>query len=301
MLARARRSFTTLLPMPGSRESLFEQIFAITPVALSVCDEKGEIRFANEAFSHLSGYALSELVGSNMSLLKSSKNPYPFFEKFWKEIRETGRFEGEIWNQVKNGSNRLHRVSVTKMGGSEEYYLSTHTDITESSAMEERYRYLAQHDPLTGLANRALLEDRLSHALSNAARSGTWVGVIYCDLNEFKILNDQYGHTVGDEILKETAKRLHTFFRTNDTVARIGGDEFVVVIEQLHDDHEFTTMLDTLYAKMHLPYILSETLPVSMSIGSACFPRDGLNAKQLLEIADTNMYRKKNRFYGLLD
>lgn len=300
MLSFARQRVHTLFPAVASKGPLFEEIFALAPVALSVCDSNGVIRYANKAFSQLTGYEPSELVGYNISLLKSSKNPYPFFEEFWEKLHDTGAYEGDIWNRIKDGSERLHRVSVTKIASFKRYYLSTHTDITDESAMKERYHYLAHHDPLTGLANRTLLEDRLEHAIANAARTGKKIGVVYCDLNEFKLLNDLYGHGVGDELLKETAQRLVSFFRTNDTVARVGGDEFVVVIEHLEEMAEMETIIAELHKKMAPPYT-SSGLSLTISIGYSCFPRDGLNIHQLLDIADTNMYQKKNLFYGLLD
>ncbi|MFA6189183.1 MAG: sensor domain-containing diguanylate cyclase [Sulfuricurvum sp.] len=290
------KSFFSLF---NTKKTLFEEIFVNSPTAFSVTDDNGVIQYVNAAFIELTGYTSKELVGNNLSLMKSSKNAHDFFIHFWEKLLEQNSFSGKIWNQHKDSLHALHSVTITPISLEKTYYLSTHVNVTQEVALQERHHYLAYHDPHTGLANRSLFEDRLSHALDNAARIGTNVGILYCDLNEFKQINDEYGHATGDYVLEEVAKRLQLFFRTNDTVARFGGDEFVIVIEHLENDMELSKMADSLKQKIAEP-MGKLNLHISASIGIASFPQDGLTKAQLLTVADHKMYHNKNKFYGLV-
>lgn len=290
------QSFVSLFNV---QDALFEQIFLNVPTALSITDENGVMQYVNNAFTKLTGYHSKELIGNNHSMLKSSKNEPDFFKHFWEKLLDQNSFCGNIWNQHKDAHHALHCVTITSITLDKHYYLSTHIDVTREIELQERHHYLAYHDPHTGLANRSLFEDRLSHAINNASRIGHKVGVLFCDLNEFKQINDDYGHATGDEVLAVVAQRLRLFFRSNDTVARFGGDEFVIIVEHLEDDTQLSCMAQALTLKIAEP--MSElNLSVSASIGIASFPQDGLTKDQLLAMADAKMYDNKNRFYGLV-
>lgn len=284
----------------NTKKTLFEQIFVNSPTAFSVTDDNGVIQYVNAAFTQLTGYTSKELIGNNLSLLKSSKNSPDFFKQFWEELLEGKSFTGRIWNQHKDAFHALHSVTITPIPLEKTYYLSTHMDVTQDVALQERHHYLAYHDSHTGLANRSLFEDRLSHAINNATRIGSKVGILYCDINEFKQINDEYGHSTGDYVIEEVAKRLQSFFRTNDTVARFGGDEFVVIVEHLQDDMELSVIAEKLKEKINEP-MDKLNLRISASIGISSFPQDGLTKEQLLAVADHKMYHNKNKFYGLVD
>lgn len=283
----------------NTQETLFKHVFLNAPTALSVTDEYGVIQYVNNAFIELTGYHANELIGNNHSMLKSSKNEPDFFKHFWEKLLNQNSFYGNIWNQHKDACHALHCVTVTSIVLDKNYYLSTHIDVTREIELQKRHHYLAYHDPHTDLANRSLFEDRLSHAIDNASRIGHKIGVLFCDLNEFKQINDEYGHATGDEVLKIVAQRLSSFFHTNDTVARFGGDEFVIIVEHLEDDAQLSRMAQGLALKVSEP-MTELNLSVSASIGIASFPQDGLTKDQLLSIADTKMYDNKNRFYGLI-
>lgn len=291
-------SIQSFLPFYRNKGSLFEQIFLNSPASLSVTDENGVILYANEAFQSLTGYSSDELLGNNLSLMKSSKNTPDFFKYFWEKLLTQKTFNGKIWNQHKDTLHALHSVSITTITLDRTYYLSTYIDVTKESELLERQHYLAYHDSHTGLANRSLFEDRLTHAINNASRIGSSIGILYCDLNEFKQINDDFGHATGDNVITEVAKRLQSFFRTNDTVARFGGDEFVIIVEHLTDNTQLSLMTDSLRRKIAEP-MGEEKLNISMSIGFASFPQEGLTKEQLLAIADDRMYHNKNQFYGL--
>lgn len=298
MLSRSLFGIQSFFSLFDAKNALFEQIFVNAPTALSVVDDKGIVQYANNAFMKLTGYHAQELIGNNLSLLRSTKNDPDFFKHFWEELLSQNSFCGRIWNQHKDGSHTLHSITITPIILDKSYYLSTHVDVTKEIELQKKYHYLAFHDPHTGLANRSLFEDRLSHAIDNARRVGNKIGILFCDLNEFKQINDDFGHATGDQVLIEIAKRLQSFFRTNDTVARFRGDEFVIIIEHLEDDMQLTRMADALTQKIIEP-IGEKNLYISASIGSASFPQDGLTKEQLLNCADTKMYHQKNKFYGL--
>lgn len=169
---------------------------------------------------------------------------------------------------------------------------------TPVDTTEEKNHSSTHQDTLTGLANRLLFEDRLTHALENARRCGKHVGILHCDLNEFTQINDEYGHEAGDRVLVEVAKRLTSFFRSNDTIARFKDDEFAIIVEQLEDDTHFSRIIQALQAK------ISESIdnlnhPISISIGTASFPLNGLTKEHLLAVADYKLSLNKNQFYGL--
>lgn len=295
----SRSLFTFRSFFSTSRDTLFEQIFVNSPIALSVTDANGIIQYVNQTFIELTGYTSKELIGNNHSLMKSSKNEHDFFKYFWEKLLIQNSFKGNVWNQHKNALHALHSVTITPITLDKIYYLSTHVDVTQEVALQARNHHLAYHDPHTGLANRSLFEDRLSHAIANAARIGNSVGILYCDLNEFKQINDDFGHSTGDYVLVEIAKRLQSYFRTNDTVARFGGDEFVIIIEHIEDNTQLTRIAEGLKKKITAP-IGELNLCVSASIGIASFPQDGLTKEQLLLIADDKMYHSKNQYYGLV-
>lgn len=299
MISRKLLTLKSFFPHLRKKNSLFEQIFLNSPTALSITDENGIIHYVNDAFRHLTGYTSKELIGNNLSIMKSSKNGPEFFKHFWERLQKFNTFTGNIWNQHKNALHALHCVTITPITLDKTYYLSTHVDVTKQVELQERHHYLAYHDPHTGLANRSLFEDRLDHAITNAARIGNSVGILYCDLNEFKQINDEYGHAIGDSVLTEVATRLGSFFRTGDTVARFGGDEFVVIIEHLDNDTQLEELAKSLAKKIAEP-INKLNLNISASIGIATFPQDGLTKDQLLTIADHKMYHQKNHFYGLV-
>lgn len=296
--ARSLFSIQSFFSIFDTKTALFENIFLNAPTPLSVTDDNGVINYVNHAFTELTGYTSKELIGNNLSLLKSAKNDPDFFTHFWEKLLNHNSFCGKIWNQHKDGYHALHSVTVAPVKLDKTYYLSTHIDITEETQLQERHCYLAYHDALTGLANRSLFEDRLTHAINNARRVGNKIGVLFCDLNEFKLINDDFGHAIGDHVLAEVAKRLQTLFRANDTVARFGGDEFVIIVEHLEDNEQLIKMADALAKKISEP-IGEQNFYISASIGSASFPQDGLTKEQLLNCADSKMYHQKNKFYGL--
>lgn len=297
------RLLKTLLSVKQQPNHTFDAaLFMQAPVPTVVSDENQTIVMVNTAFCALSGYTSTELVGKNTSLFKTSRHDHLFYENRWKKLQETGYYEGEIWSRCHNDSERLLLEKIQAVDHhSKRYYLCVLEDITESRKQIERYRYLAMHDALTGLANRSLAKDRFTHALVNSVRAGEKLGILLCDLNEFKQVNDLYGHHVGDMLLIEIGKKLSEAVRVGDTVARIGGDEFLIVVERLQSKDELDHLMTKIQKQLQPSFTIDgQTIDARISIGDACSPQDGLTYEDLLKIADHKMYKEKERFYGFI-
>lgn len=283
----------------GAKERLFESMFQVVQAPLCLTDRNGTIRYTNTAFGKLMGYTHQHLVGKSLLLLNSEKNGNNFVEKLFETLYRQKNFSGDVWHKHYDGHSYLHHLDVSEVKNKGSYYLFAHHDLTEYMELQERYRYLAYHDPLTGVANRMLFEDRLNHAINNATRNGKLLGVIFCDINEFKVHNDDYGHLMGDKILKEVATRIQSVCRINDTVARFGGDEFVIIVENISHENELRSVMHHILKKVSEPFSDVE-IHVTLSVGMSVFPHDGLTKESLIENADRRMYRQKMHYHGMI-
>lgn len=284
---------------PKQSKELSSLAFMQNPLAMLITDEKGNILNINDAFTQLTGYSEIDIVDQKMSLLKSGEYNHSFYKSFFEKLLQTGKHHLEIYNKCQDGSLKLMNERIVKIKTNEMvYYLITLEDITERKKLAERYQHLATHDPLTGLANRTLLEDRFKHALLNAQRTSKKLAILMCDLNKFKQLNDTYGHAFGDIALKSVAHKLSDYVRASDTIARFGGDEFTLILEQVEDRHDIEKFIDSLKVNFPMPLTCrDEVCEVNISIGYACFPDDGVTFNQLVHHADTKMYEEKNNFH----
>ncbi len=296
------RLLKTLFSTLDASKTLEHQLFVHSPMPTIITDENSVIVISNLAFSVLSGYAVSELIGEKVSILKTSRHDHAFYENRSTRLEKTGFYEGEVWTRCKDASESLLLEKVQRVEfHSKQYYQYVFEDVTESRKLVERYRYLAMHDSLTGLANRSLAKDRFSHAMINTVRAGEKLGILLCDLNEFKQVNDHYGHHVGDILLTSIGQKLTELVREGDTVARIGGDEFLVIVERLQSIDELDHLVEKIKEQLQTSYeIDGQIIDARVSIGDACSPQDGLTYEDLLKIADHKMYREKERYYGYL-
>jgi len=277
-----------------------DQLFMQSPVPSCVIDEDQTIVMVNSAFNTLSGYIGREVIGMKISVFKSGRHEHLFYEERWGKLMAAGFYEGEVWSRCYDQSEKLLLEKIQRIEhDSRTYYMCMLEDVTESRKLVERYRYLAMHDALTGLANRSLAKDRFSHALVNTVRAGEKLGVLLCDLNEFKQVNDTYGHHIGDLLLIEIGKKLVNLVREGDTVARIGGDEFLIIVERLKSEDELDLLIQKIQKEMQTSFNLDgQIIDSRVSIGDACSPRDGLTYENLLKVADHKMYNEKERYYG---
>lgn len=267
-----------------------------------VTDADQVILRVNEAFSAITGYSASEIVGQKPKILSSGRHDKAYFSAMWESIVKTGAWQGEIWNKRKNGTVFPEWISITSVknpAGEVTNYVATFIDITERKAAESEIEYLAFYDQLTRLPNRRLLLDRLHQALASSARSGSEGALLFIDLDNFKDLNDTLGHDKGDLLLKLVAERLSACVREGDTVARLGGDEFVMMIEGLSSIPEEAAAQSKLIGEkilraLNQPYPLANREHHSTpSIGVTLFSDQKNDIDELLKRADLAMYKAK--------
>jgi diguanylate cyclase (GGDEF)-like protein/PAS domain S-box-containing protein len=273
-------------------------VFENSLEGITVTDARARIQMVNKAFTDTTGYSAAEAIGQTPALLKSGKQDDNFYAEFWKTLQETGEWRGEIWNRRKNGSvyaEWLNVSAVRNLRGEVENYVAIFSDITERKEREELMTFKAFHDALTGLPNRLLFRDRLEQALAQAKRHPARTpAVMFLDLDRFKQINDTYGHDAGDMLLKEVANRLRRCVRTADTVARLAGDEFTVLLPEITDEAAAQSVADKILAAMQEPITLGgEERSITTSIGVSLYPRDGTDADTLMKCADTAMYHVK--------
>lgn len=273
-----------------------------TSEAIVVTDVNGTIMRVNDAFSRVTGYSAAEMIGKNMRVLKSGKHPAEFFREMWATIARDGCWSGEIWNKRKNGDiypEWLNIRSVKDGAGQNTHYVGSFNDISDRKESEASIMQLAFYDHLTALPNRRLLLDRLWHAQAASERSRTFGAMMFLDLDNFKTVNDTMGHGAGDLLLIEAARRIQAAIRDTDTVARFGGDEFIILLEGLDTSQERAaeqakTVGDKLLSVLGEPYDLNgKEVNCSVSIGMNLFLGRETDSDELLKQADVAMYQAK--------
>lgn len=276
---------------------LAAQVFEHSLEGVMITDANRRIVSVNSAFTTITGYAASSVVGKTPQVLSSGRNDQAFYEAMWSEIAASGSWRGEIVNRRADGleySEHLTIVAVRADGERVINYIGFFSDITERKAAEKRIAELAHFDPLTKLPNRSLLADRLNVALASAKRNRTQLGLLFVDLDYFKNINDTFGHETGDKVLKTMAERVGRCVRGSDTVARFGGDEFVVILGDLSSRAGAAEVARKLLDEIGRPCAVEDTeVHLSASIGVALYPSDGATAEDLIRCADMAMYRSK--------
>ena len=273
-------------------------VFKNSSEGILVTDAGGIIMSVNPAFTEITGYTEEEALGRKISLLRSDRHGAEFYRSMWDALTKEGCWQGEIWNRRKDGEAYLEWLSINRIedGADAPFrYVAIFHDITELRRKDEEIRHQAFHDALTGLPNRALMQDRLLHALERAKREGGRLSVAFIDLDRFKAINDGLGHDIGDLLLQEVARRVKSRMRTADTVARLGGDEFVVLMEDLREVVDSADLAQELIAEIARPMELSgHAVEISASMGMAFYPEDGTNPLELMKRADLAMYAAKS-------
>jgi diguanylate cyclase (GGDEF)-like protein/PAS domain S-box-containing protein len=277
---------------------LLADAFAHTADGIMILDSKRRIVTVNHAFTTITGYAPEEVVGRMFARPQSVKIPGPTIYAVWEDVRSTGRWEGELWNVRKNGEVYPMRLNLSAVydqrRGAIEHYVGVFNDISPHKANEERLKFLATHDPLTGLPNRAEFERFCREAMARARRRGLRLAVLYIDLDNFKPVNDTYGHVIGDELLKTISDRMKQVVRETDTVARIGGDEFCMLLADIEDMSSGFIVARKLLDVLSQPVVTRRGAHhVGASIGVSTYPDDGNDPQTLLRLADAAMYRVK--------
>ncbi len=280
-----------------SRLQMAASVFTHAREGILITDCQGNIIEANQVFTDITGYSREETIGKNPRILQSGLHDKEFYSALWQSLVETGNWYGEIWNRRKNGELYAAMMTISAVQdihGITQNYVNLFTDITPLKEHQRQLEYIAHYDALTGLPNRVLLADRLKQAMARSHRNGRSLAVLYLDLDGFKAVNDQHGHDTGDQLLVNISHRLKEVLREGDTLARIGGDEFVVVMVDLEHPEDYEAVLNRLLSVAAEPVTLNQNLLlVSASIGATLYPQDAADADQLLRHADQAMYVAK--------
>lgn len=266
--------------------------------AVAVFDTEFLFTSINPAFTRITGYEEDGLLGRTTSLLNSARHPPEFYLQLRDDLRQHGRWSGEIWQKRADGQEFLCCVQVSTVvdsQGQQGLYVAVLTDITDQKRAEQELRYLANYDLLTSLPNRTLLSERLSRAIVRARRNGRRIAVLFLDLDRFKDINDSLGHAAGDRILRAAAQRLREAAGDRHTVARLGGDEFTVVMENIDSAQDAQAMARKLIAAFDVVLNVDERheVTISPSIGISLYPEHAQVPSELLKHADTAMYHAK--------
>jgi len=273
-------------------------LFENSNEGLMVTDANNHIVSVNRAFTVLTGYTKEEAIGRLPSLTKSGVHPPEFYQAMWKQLMSTGHWDGEIIDSRKDGQTypKWLTIGVVRDGqGNICNYVASFSDITDRKLAEEKIRFMAHHDSLTGLPNRVLLRDRFDQLHMRIQRDGGFLGMCFLDLDHFKRVNDTYGHRCGDELIVQTARRIADCLRQSDTVARLGGDEFIIIIEGQQSPAHFASVAQKIQRSLEEPMeIEGHICTSSASIGIAVYPNDGPDFDTLMQMADTAMYHAKS-------
>ncbi len=266
--------------------------------AVTVFDLDFRFSSVNAAFTRMSGYGNDEVRGRDTSLLNCTQQPDSVYAHMRRELQSHGHWRGELWLRRKNGGDFLCWIELREVSnahGMRTHYVGVMTDITDRKRAEQELRYLANYDMLTGLPNRTLLGERLADAILRARRNGHRLALLYIDLDRFKHVNDSMGHTTGDRLLKAAGARLRQCVREQDTVARVGGDEFTLVLEDMGGSGEVIGVAHKIISAFNEALVLDthQEVLISPSIGISFYPDHGQVPNELLKHADTAMYQAK--------
>jgi diguanylate cyclase (GGDEF)-like protein/PAS domain S-box-containing protein len=277
--------------------------------AMTITDVNGTILRVNKAFTRITGYDSSEVIGKNPRVLKSLKHSEEFYRDMWRQLHTVGKWSDEIYNKRKNGEIYLERLSITAIKDEHDittHYIAQFLDISDLKDAQERAEHQADHDFLTGLLNRKALMNRLQEEFVKARRHSFLHAYLFIDLDEFKNINDNFGHHVGDKLLIEVSSRMKNVLRQEDILARMSGDEFAIIITNIDRDEPdaakcVTKICDELIEQLSKTFILDEyKINISASIGIKLFPDHEKNIQDVIVHADAAMYQAKqqgkNRF-----
>ena len=275
-----------------------EKIIEASLDGIMITNERGNILSVNPAFTRVTGYQEDEVLGQNSKILSSGRHTSDFYQQLWLCILEKGVWQGEIWNKRKNNEiypQWLTIIEISEGVDNNKVFAAIFSDISERKLAEKRIENLAFYDELTQLPNRRLFFDRVEMALATAHRKNNKMALFFIDLDYFKEVNDNFGHRIGDLLLRSFAKRLTESSKEGDTIARIGGDEFTLLLTDMREVDHICKACNRIVEKLRQPYhIEGHALNITTSIGIAVYPEDGTNEEELMKNADIAMYRAKD-------
>lgn len=286
-----------------SKEAVLRKLAAAvenSPISVMITDSTGTIEYVNPKFCEVTGYTAPEVIGKNPRILKGGSQSDDFYRELWETILSGREWHGEFHNRNKNGSLLWELASISPIRdglGRVTHFVGVKEDISELKRLQQELGQMAHSDDLTGLPNRALFIDRLEQVMIHAHRNRSKFALLFIDLDGFKLVNDTYGHKTGDDLLKSVALRLTSCVREADTVARVGGDEFVVILkEDLKRLEEPGIVAEKMLKAFSMPFNIDGNIcNIGLSIGISIYPDDAEDAQQLIICADEAMYQVKQR------
>ncbi len=282
---------------------LYKKIIENTSEGVVITDTENNIIYVNSSFSKITGYSFEEVIGKKPSILKSDIYDKEFYKEMWNRINSLGSWSGEIWNRHKSGRIYPEFLTIDTIKGAANsitHYIAIFTDISEMKKSEEKMKYMAMHDSLTHLPNRLKFESVLKKSIEDSFEKCTKLAILFLDLDNFKMINDNYGHHEGDKVLIETANRLRGLLK-DENLFRFGGDEFVIILNNFNSKEEIEELMSAIKAELNKPFKTKNYIHyVSCSVGVSIYPDDAKNFIDLIKHADTAMYdakkHGKNRF-----
>jgi len=276
---------------------LSARVFNDTHEGIIITDAKMNILNVNPAFSEITGYSLDDVIGQNPRILSSGKQGPELYQNMWRQVNEQGHWTGEVWNRKKGGEVYAELLTVSALKD-ELYkivnYVGVFTDITSNKQQQEQLNLMAHYDVLTGLPNRALFLDRFHQAIAHSKRTAHQIAVCFLDIDDFKPVNDNYGHEVGDKLLIEVAQRISSCVREEDTISRQGGDEFALLLNDIESFAQCEKTLQRIHHALAQTFIIDEhLLQITASSGVTLYPSDDGDIDSLLRHADHAMYQAK--------
>lgn len=286
--------------MVETQLSLASKIFDNSHEGMVITDRKANILDVNSAFTHITGYAAEEVIGKNPNILRSGHHDREFYQQLWRQLESKGQWKGEFINRKKDGSIYPQLATISAVMDDKNHlinYICVFEDISVRKAHEEKLQRMAFYDPLTNLPNRTHLISLLEQHIENGQKHQHAFATLFLDIDHFKHINDSMGHFCGDQLLTKLAERLQDVLHLRAHVARIGGDEFVIILPNIESDSQLIDTIEDILCLFNRPFEVSknESLRISTSVGVARYPQDGQDSETLLKNADTAMYlAKKN-------
>ena len=298
---------TTELERQHAEEKLHlaARIFDETHEGITITDANANIIDVNPAFCKMTGYSREEILGKNTRILNSGKQTTSFYKEMWKSLKEKSYWQGEVWNRKKNGVLYAQLMNVSTLldeDGNITHYMGLFSDITVAKEQQKSLEMLAHYDVLTNLPNRTLFADRFTQAIAHSKRSKSLLAVCFIDLDEFKPVNDTYGHEAGDKVLIEVAQRIKASIRKQDTVSRLGGDEFTLLLGDVDSIEQCHLAIHRIQQAIAKPYLIEgKSIKIAASSGMTIYPLDNADPDTLIRHADSAMYTAKmlgrNRYH----
>lgn len=281
----------------NKRLKLFSSVFENTAEGIMVTDERKNIIDINAAFTEITGYTRDDVLNKKPTILSSGRHNRNFYTEIWRDVRNTGRWSGEIWNRHKSGRVFPELLTINVIRDVDDkvtHYIGIFSDISSLKRTQEKIEHLSQYDALTDLPNRSLVIERLEQAVKHARRTQKRCALVLLDLDRFKHINESYGHSIGDRLLCAVANNLRLVVRDDDTLARVGGDEFVLLFEDIDNTEHLGFMIERIQSALanaiELP---DQCVNMTASMGICVYPEDGSNASELMRNVDAAMYHAK--------